>query len=336
MFDFSELRKRVVAAPMAGGPTVPALVTAAAAAGGVGFLAAGYKTPDALAREIDAVRAGTDVFGVNIFFPERRTTDREALARFRDRLAEFSNGLGALTPDIDGIGDDSDYFDAKVALMIDRRVPLVSFTFGCPSADVVDELHRAGCSVGVTVTSADDARTAAAAGADWLCVQGPEAGGHRSTFDRDLTPPTQPLDELLRDVRAAVDVPLVASGGIATKQRADEVRALGAVAVQVGTALLRTDEAATKPAHADALADSARTETVVTRAYSGRPARGLRNRFIDALDGDSAPEYPAVNTLTGPLRKANSADPDIINLWAGTAFREARVESAVQTIERLG
>ncbi|WP_439028823.1 nitronate monooxygenase [Gordonia terrae] len=337
MFDLRELSRRVVAAPMAGGPTTPDLVVAAGAAGGMGQLAAGYLTPEKLRADIAAVRAaGTEVFGVNIFVPESEPIDRDAVARYRAELVPYARGLGVTLPEVDDLGEDDDHFDAKIRLMCDERIPLVSFAFGCPPPDVFDELHRHGCSVGVTVTTAADAETAREAGADWLVVQGPDAGGHRSVFDRRTTPPTLRLDELIGEVGDRVALPMVAAGGISTADRADEVRALGPVAVQVGTVLLRTTEAGTKPAHAAALADPMRTDTVVTWAFSGRPARALRNLFTDRFSDAAVAEYPAVNTLTGGIRRAASSDPDGINLWAGSGFRDAVAESARETITRLG
>ncbi|MFE0751990.1 nitronate monooxygenase [Gordonia sp. NPDC058843] len=337
MFDLRELSRRVVAAPMAGGPTTPDLVVAAASAGGVGQLAAGYLTPDKVRADIAAVRAaGAESFGVNIFVPESEPVNRDDLARYRAELVPYARNLGVVLPEVDDLGEDDDHFDAKVRLMCDERIPLVSFAFGCPRPDIFAELHRHGCSVGVTVTTATDAETARQAGADWLCVQGPDAGGHRSVFDRRTTPPTLPLDELIGEVADRVELPIVAAGGISTAARAEEIRSLGPVAVQVGTVLLRTPEAGTKPAHAAALADAERTETVVTWAFSGRPARALRNRFTDRFSDAAVAEYPAVNTLTGGIRRAASNDPDGINLWAGSGFRDAAEEWAVETIARLG
>lgn len=337
MFDLRELSSRVVAAPMAGGPTTPELVAAAASAGGVGQLAAGYLTPDKLHADIAAVRAtGTEVFGVNIFVPESEPVNRDDLARYRAELIPYARSLGVTLPEVADLGEDDDHFDAKIRMMCDERIPVVSFAFGCPPPEVLAELRQHGCSVGVTVTTAADAETAKQAGADWLCVQGPDAGGHRSVFDRRSNPPTVSLDQLIGEVTDRVALPIVAAGGISTAARADEVRSLGPVAVQVGTVLLRTTEAGTKPAHAAALADPDRTETVVTWAFSGRPARALRNLFTDRFSDVAVAEYPAVNTLTGGIRRAASNDPDGINLWAGSGFRDAVEESAAETIARLG
>lgn len=336
MFDLRELDTRVAAAPMAGGPSTPDLVVAAAQAGGIGQLAAGYRTPEQLSTDIEAVRRQTDLFGVNLFVPEQRPIDPVALARYRRVLAAYAQEHGLVLPELEELRDDDDHYEEKLEIVCAHRVPVVSFTFGCPAAGTIDRLHAAGATVGVTVTTADDAISAADAGADWVCVQGPEAGGHRAVFDRYLTPPTQPLGELVRDVHHAIGLPIVASGGIATPQQAASIRGLGAVAVQVGTVLLRTTEAGTKQAHADALADLTRSETVVTRAFSGRPARGLRNAFIDRFDDLAVAEYPGVNTLTAGIQRVLSADPDVINLWAGTGFRTAQIEPVGDVIRRLG
>ncbi|WP_040511202.1 nitronate monooxygenase [Gordonia soli] len=336
MFDLRDLTSPVVGAPMAGGPSTPALVETTVRAGGLGLLAAGYLTSEKLADDIAATQAtGTRVFGVNIFVPETRPTDRAAVSAFRSALVPFAAERDVVLPELDGLLDDDDHYDAKIDAVVEARVPVVTFTFGLPSATVVDRLHAIDTSIGVTVTSAADAAAAVTVGADWLCLQGPDGGGHRSTFDRYTTPPTQSLDDLIREVSATVDVPLVAAGGIATPERAHQIRALGVPTVQIGTALLRTAEAGTKLAHANALADPAFETTVLTRAYSGRIARGLRNRFIDTFDELAPAEYPAVNTLTGGIRRAAADDPHTINLWAGTGFREAREESSAETVARF-
>lgn len=334
---FDHLDSRVVAAPMAGGPSTPALVAAARSAGGLGFLAAGYLSPDRLAADVAEVRRlGVEEFGVNVFVPETRPIDRAAVARYAQSLTAYAGSLCTALPDPTGLGEDNDHFPAKIALLESAQVPFVSFTFGCPPAEAVRRLQTAGSRVGVTVTTVVDARRALEAGADWLCVQGPEAGGHRSTFDRDVEPPTQPLEELLAEVRGITEVPLLAAGGIAGPADATRLRDLGAAAVQLGTLLLRTREAGTREAHADALGDGLHTETIVTRCFSGRAARALRNTFTDCFDASAVPEYPAVNALTSGIRKASAYDAEGLNLWAGTGFAEARVESAAETIARLG
>lgn len=189
MFDLRELRRPVVAAPMAGGPSTPELVSAAAAAGGIGFLAAGYKSVDDLMAQVAAVRdlRGSAPFGVNLFVPDG-PMDLAAARAYRDRLSHLATQFRVELPEP---RDDDDAFDAKCAALLTDPVPVVSFTFGCPTPELLARFREAGTATVVTVTSATEATYADAAGADVLAVQGPEAGGHRSTFDVTTTPGTK-------------------------------------------------------------------------------------------------------------------------------------------------
>ena len=214
-------------------------------------------------------------------------------------------------------------------------MPVVSFTFGCPSAETVAALQAVGSAVWVTVTSAAEARAAAAAGADALVVQGAEAGGHRGSFD-DSAPQAIGLLALLQLVRAAVDLPLVATGGLMTGAAIAAVLAAGASAAQLGSAFMLTPEAGTAAAHRGALArDDAATE--LTRAFSGRTARGIVNRFQREHDASAPRAYPEVHYLTAPLRAAARAagDADAINLWAGQAHPLARAVPAAELVTSL-
>ncbi len=323
MFDLAELRTPIVAAPMAGGPSTPALAAAVGRAGGLGFLAAGYRTPEALASQIRELRELSSApFGVNLFVPGP-VPDVESIAAYRAELAAEAARYDVDLPEPDPRDDDR--WDEKVALLLADPVPVVSFTFSPPPADVVADLHRVGTYVVGTVTSVAEARAVAALGVDALCVQGPEAGGHSGMHDPSALPPAVPLLGLLAAVRAETSLPLVATGGIATGADIAAALRAGARAVQLGTAYLRTPESGAKPAHKRALADSRFAETVVTRAFSGRPARGLRNRFIDAHDATAPVGYPLVNQLTQPLRAAAASrdDPEGLALWAGTDYRHA-------------
>ncbi|MFD4369924.1 nitronate monooxygenase [Rhodococcus sp. NPDC058521] len=334
LFDFRTLDTPIVSAPMAGGPSTPGLAAAVSTAGGLGFLAAGYLTPDRLAEDIAGVRHFTgEPFGVNIFVPERVAVDADALRAYRDLISKRAEAYGADLPDTVEYTDDR--YEAKIEVVVQQAVPVVSFTFGCPSADIVDRLHANDSCVVVTVTNAAEAAIAVDAGADALCVQGPGAGGHRATFHVADEPGKTPLVQLVTTISESVDIPIVAAGGVSS---ADDVRALiahGAVAVQVGTMFLRTPEAGTKPAHRGALRDPDFAETIVTRAYSGRPARGLRNTFITEFGEFAPPAYPYVNTLTAPLRKAAANDPTTVNLWAGTGFAEAQAIPAAHVVAQL-
>ncbi|QIK73178.1 nitronate monooxygenase [Propioniciclava coleopterorum] len=333
-FALADLRRPLIAAPMAGGPTTPALVVAAGAAGGLGFLAAGYKSVAAVADEVDRVRAaGTDAFGVNVFVPDPAPTDLEAARSYRDALAAEARRRGVDLPDP---RPDDDGFAEKLALLLDARVPAVSFTFGCPDADAVARLRGVGTLTLATVTSADEARVAVAAGVDALVVQGPAAGGHRATFDVAAAHPTASLADLHAEIAVHTDLPLVVAGGLtAPKEVAPWLDR--AAAVQVGTALLDTDEAGTNPAHRAALRDPRFTRTRVTRAFSGRWARGLANRFVEEFTDLAPAAYPAVNQLTAPLRAAaaRAGDADGLALWAGTSWRATPRGSVAEVFEGL-
>jgi nitronate monooxygenase len=324
------LRRPIVVAPMAGGPSTTDLVVAAARAGALGFLAAGYKTPATVAAEVAAVRAATcDPFGVNVFVPGLPCADPGALDRYLGAL-RGAGPLGDATWDDDG-------FDGKVAALLADPPPVTSFTFGCPSAEVISALQEAGSLVAVTVTSPAEAALAAAAGADALCVQGYEAGAHRGTFANDDEPGRDyGLLALIGAVAGVTGLPQIAAGGIMGPRQARAVITAGAVAAQCGTAFLRCPESGAHPRYKAALADPRYTATVLTRAFSGRPARGLVNGFIrDHRDAPAA--YPEINNATRPLRAAAAAEGDTerMSLWAGQGYRSATEYPAAEIIERL-
>jgi nitronate monooxygenase len=320
------LEHPIVQAPMGGGPSTPALAAAVAEAGGLGFLAAGYKPVDAVRADVDALRALTDrPFGVNLFAPPAPEADD--VAPFAARLEAEAERYGA------PVGEprhDDDGWEAKLALMAELEVPVVSFTFGCPPRAVLERLGETW----VTVTTAAEAREAAAAGADALVVQGVEAGGHRATFD-DAAPGEIGLLALLQLVRAEVDLPLVATGGIATGRGIAAVLAAGAAAAQLGTAFMLCDEAATAPAHREAIASDG--ETALTRAFTGRSARGIVNRWMREHEADAPSAYPDVHHLTAKIRAAarEQGDADGFHLWAGQAHSLAQPVSAGELVRRL-
>ncbi|WP_141923336.1 NAD(P)H-dependent flavin oxidoreductase [Haloactinospora alba] len=315
----------VIAAPMAGGASTPELVASVNAAGGFGFLAAGYKTVQSMTEQIHRTRALTSrPFGVNVFVPGPDDTDPDELAAYQQRLAPEAEHHGIQLGEPHWSDDD---YPAKLAALVDDPVPWVSFTFGCPGQSDIAALQGAGSSVAVTVTTPDEARTAVRAGAD--------AGGHQGSFDAGER--TLPLAELLPLVRAAVDVPLIAAGGITTAEGVRSVIDSGAVAAQLGTAFLRTPESGASATHKDALADPRFTTTEVTRAFSGRNARGLANRFLRAHSAAAPHAYPHVHYLTGPLRAAASraGDTETLHLWAGTGYRAAVARPAGEIVAEL-
>jgi nitronate monooxygenase len=334
-FDIRGLAVPVIVAPMAGGPSTPELAAAATNAGGLGFVAAGYLRADALAERITAARAlTTGPLGVNLFVPQPSAATPDGIRAYAETLAPDAQRYGAKLGD--PVFSDDDWA-AKVALLLDLVPEVVSFTFGLPSAVECQLLRDAGIVTVGTVTSVDEADAAAACGVDAIAVQGPAAGGHRGTFDPVAEPNPQPLNELLAAVLGRVDVPVIAAGGLMTADDVNKVIDDGAVAAQLGTAFLLSDESGSSPVHRKALQDPQFTETFVTKAFSGRYARGLHNRFIDDHEAQAPLGYPEIHYLTGPLRAGSvrAGDPHGTNVWAGTGFKSIRTGAVADIMASL-
>lgn len=334
VLDLRDLRIPVIGAPMAGGPSTPALAAAVSEAGGLGFLAAGYKSADEVAAEVAQVRAATGApFGVNLFLIEPYEPDPDEVDRYRRAVETEAARLGV---ELGRPVWDDDQWQAKLDAVLDLRPDAVSFTFGCPSPELLSTLAELDILTTVTVTSVPEAREAVGRGAASLAVQGPEAGGHRGTWDAEAEPDRTPLPDLVSAVVAEVAVPVAAGGGVATARDVESALRRGAAAAQVGTAYLLADEAGTNPVHRAALADPDFTETAVTRSYTGRWARGLANRFMaDHVDAPAG--YPHLHHLTAPLRAAAVAagDAQVAHLWAGTRFAAARTAPATDITASL-
>ena len=324
----------VVGAPMAGGPSTPALAAAVTDAGGLGFLAGGYLSAQRVAEDIAAARALTSgPLGVNLFVPQPSVATVADLERYRAAVSPFAHRYGVEPGDF---VDDDDGWQAKLDVVADTAPEAVSFTFGCPSAEVIARLRQRGIQILVTVSSRAEAQIARAAGADALVVQGPEAGGHRSVFDPAIRPPARSLHDLL-DETASLGTPMIAAGGIGDAVAVRAALSRGAIAVQVGTALLLCDEAGTGAAHRTALTDERFTETVVTNCFSGRYARSLANEFTAGYDASAPLGYPQVNQITRPIRSAaaSAGDPHGVSLWAGTSWRGVRCGRAADVVRAL-
>ncbi|NLE96750.1 MAG: hypothetical protein GX596_02020 [Propionibacterium sp.] len=336
MFSLQSLEIPIIAAPMAGGVTTPELVGAVGGAGGVGFVAGGYLSAEGLAHDMVAQSAKV-LFGVNVFLPDDSPFSPKvdaALTTFREALAPLAEELGV---EVGPAAHDRDDWTAKAELLVEKPVPVISCTFGTPNEQVVERWQGVGTCVMVTVTNADEAKRAAAAGVDGLIVQGPEAGGHRGTFTTAAVPGNTPLVELLAEVRSAVDLPMVAAGGLMTGAAIRGVLDAGAFAAQLGTAFLLTPEAGTAPAYRAALAERRYVETIPTRAFTGRFARSLANAFVERFHDVAPAAYPSVYSMTLPIRRAAAAagDPDALALWAGTGWREAREAHAGDIVRDL-
>jgi nitronate monooxygenase len=321
------LRSPLHVAPMAGGPSTPALVIAAARSGQFASLAAGHRTAEELAAEIAEVRTRTDRFGVNVFVPNPVPISDADYDRYRTSLG---------VPDLPDKREDDDAWSDKLALLLDDPVPVVSFTFGLPSAQTVADLRRRGTVTVQSVTNPVDAAAAADRGIDVLVVQGEAAGGHSAVLDPEQSPVWEPLPDLVRAVLARVDLPVVAAGGIGGPDDVEAVRLAGASAAMIGTLVLRTDEAGTAATHREALVDPVFDRTALTRAFTGRPARALVNRFVREHE-DAPLGYPALHHLTRPIRTAAAADGDAhaLHLWAGRSWRAASDGPLADTLEAL-
>jgi nitronate monooxygenase len=323
----------IVQAPMAGGPSTTALTVAVLDAGGFGFVAGGYLSLDALRSAVADVRSRSEAaFGVNLFVPSA-PGDPVEVAAYAATLQAEADRLDVT------LGDprwEDDAFAAKVELLAELGVHTVSFTFGCPTAEQNERLHGAGVVTAITVTTAAEALAATELGADLLAVQGTEAGGHQGSF-LDRSANHTALAQALTEVRDASPLPMIAAGGIMSAADATAAHELGAVAVQIGTALLCTPEAGTSAVHRAALLEQRFPDTIITRAYSGRYARGLANRFAREHDGQAPAAYPEVHHLTRPLRTAaaTAGDDDVPSLWAGTGWRGVRAEPAAVVVRRI-
>jgi nitronate monooxygenase len=316
------LSRPIVAAPMGGGPTTPELVRAVSAAGGLGFLAAGYRGAGALAAEMRGMGEGVR-FGVNLFVPGPRADP--------DVYGGYVKGLGEAAGEARWSDDG---WEEKLEVLAAEPVAVVSFTFGCPSRGEIARLREAGSECWLTVTNVAEAEQAVAAGADVLIAQGYEAGAHQGTWDLGAEEEPYGLLALVQLLRAETKLPLVASGGIGTGAGVAACLAAGARAVQLGTAFMLCPEAGTSAAHRRALKE--RRPTRLTRAFTGRRARGAVNRFLSEHE-DAPAAYPEVHYATAPIRAAarEAGSVEGLNLWAGQAYWLAREEPAATVVNRF-
>lgn len=328
-----QLQLPILLAPLAGGPTTPRLVAEASDAGAFSFLAAGYLTAQRLGEQLVELRSLTArTFGVNVFSPPPAPADPETYADYVDEIRRWAAARGL------PVGEPrfhDDHFAEKIDLLTDDPVAVVSFTFGMPDADTVRRLHDTGSEVWVTVTSPEEASIAVGGGADVLVVQGIEAGGHRGCFEDDQAAPAFSLPALL-ELLSGVGRPLVAAGGIVSGEGIAAALAGGARAAQLGTAFLLCPEAGTSEPHRQALREGG-VPTSLTRAFTGRTARGIQNQFMRDHDATAVSAYPEIHELTQPFRQAArvGGDGSVINLWAGEAYPLIRELPAAALVRLL-
>ena len=311
----------VVQAPMAGAQG-SALAVAVSAAGGLGSVPCAMLDADGVRAEVAAVRAGTDrPFNLNFFCHSPPAPDARREAAWRARLTPYYREFG-IDPATASGGPGRLPFDGEMAgLLEELRPPVVSFHFGLPSPELFARVKACGAKAMSSATTVAEARWLEANGADVIIAQGYEAGGHRGMFlTADLSTQAGTL-ALVRQVRKAVDVPVIAAGGIADKEGVAAALSLGASGVQVGTAYLLCPEASTSVVARAALTSDGAIHTALTNVFTGRPARSIVNRAIRELGPIStlAPEFPGAMNAIGPLRaeaEARGSD-DFSPVWCG-------------------
>ncbi|HEX2911164.1 MAG TPA: nitronate monooxygenase [Chloroflexia bacterium] len=328
----------IIQGPMAGGPTTPALVAAVSNGGGLGSLGAAYLTPDQMRKDIREIRSLTaKPFGVNLFIPGPAQAQPQAIERMQQILATYRRELGLETPEIKAPYIPS--FEEQIQVALEERVPVFSFTFGLLPARWVQEMKAAGIVVMGTATTVQEGIALEKSGVDGIVGQGSEAGGHRGTF---LAPVPQSLIgtmALIPQLVDAVKIPVVAAGGIMDGRGIAAALTLGADAVQLGTAFLATPESGAHPDYKTLLQKSPEDSTTLTRVFSGRYARGLRNRFTEELQDHEAEllPFPIQNSYTRDIRTAANKQnrTEFMSLWAGQGVRLTRALPAAELVAEL-
>lgn len=325
----------IVQAPMAGGPTTPKLVAAVSNAGGLGSLGAAYLSPETLREQVREIRGLTgESFGVNLFVPSPFEVDPERIRRANALLGQYREELGIEAPGEFSSFEES--FEDQLEVVIEERAPVFSFTFGSLGPELTGRLKENDTIVVGTATTVREGLKLQDDGVDIVVAQGSEAGGHRGTFLGDFRDSLIGTMALVPQMVDTLSIPVIASGGIMDGRGLAAALVLGAEAAQMGTAFLTCEESGAHPEFKRAVLEAAEDETAVTRAFSGRAARGIKNRFLIEMGKheEGLPPFPVQNTLTKDVRKAAQMQdrPEFMSLWAGQAVRLARPTSAAKLV----
>ena len=328
----------IIQAPMAGGPSTPELVAAVSNAGGLGSLGAAYLDPDQITNAVGRIRALTDKpFNVNLFAGGYETERHVDPGPMLALLGEIHEAYGLPAPALPAPPPDP--FAEQFEAVLEARPAVLSFTFGFPNGDAMARLSARGIASLGTATTIHEGRMLAATGVDAIVAQGAEAGAHRGTFAGPFEAAMVPTLELVRGILGAVSVPVIVSGGIMDGRGIAAAMACGASGAQLGTAFLTCPESGATEAHKQAIVAAREDTTVITRAFSGRPARALANAFIGRVEGkeNTILPFPLQNALTRAMRMAAAkrGDREFLSLWAGRGVAQARVMPAGELVRRL-
>ena len=328
------VRHPIIQAPMAGAST-PAMAAAAANAGGLGSLGLALKSPDGAAAEIAAARAATNgALNVNFFCHQPPADDPARFAAIRERLAPYYAEFDLGDPPAEPSAS-APFNEAMLEVVLAAAPSVASFHFGLPAPELLAPLKEAGIIILSSATSPAEARALEAAGADAIIAQGWEAGGHRGVFDPSEGPGDIGTFALVPQVVDAVSAPVIAAGGIADARGIAAAFMLGASGAQIGTAFLNSPESMVADPHKKALLSE--RATGVSAAFSGRPARGVVNRYMREMEGADLPDFPLMNAMTGPLRTASAQEGqgEFMSLWAGQAHALNREAGTGELLEQL-
>jgi nitronate monooxygenase len=328
----------IIQGPMGGGASTPELAAAVSNAGGLGSLGLAYLTPEQGAAALARAKELTDKpINANLFAGGRDTTSQVDPAPMLAILAEVHAALGLPAPAVPALPPDN--FAAQIEMVLEVRPAVFSFTFGIPNADAMQRLRARGIFIMGTATTVTEGRLLAEAGVDAVVAQGAEAGAHRGTFAAPFAEAMVPTLDLAAAIAAVVKVPVIASGGLMDGKDIAAAIRRGAAGAQLGTAFLTTPESGTSNAHKGAILAARSDRTLITRAFSGRPARGIANDFIALLadkEGAILP-FPLQNALTGAMRAAaaKQGESRFLSLWAGQGVHRARALPAAELTRLL-
>ncbi|SFK32830.1 nitronate monooxygenase [Halobacillus dabanensis] len=338
LLELLNISHPIIQAGMAGGVTTPALVAAVSNAGGLGTLGAGYMEPEVIRENLQEIKNSTrKPFGVNVFIPEFPNATEEEISRVNQLLQPFRNELGI--KDVTKPQIDESLFEKQIMVIKEQQVPVCSFTFGIPDKDVVQDLKKEGIVLIGTATTVEEAILNEQYGMDAVVAQGSEAGGHRGTFLNPYSESTIGTMSLIPQVTDQVNIPVIAAGGIMDGRGVRASMVLGAEGAQLGTAFVTCEESGAKPQHKAAILHTKETETVLTPSFSGKPARGIRNTFMEKMEGHESEllDYPLQNSLTKGIRKEAAIQdrPEFMSLWSGQSPRLSRTGSATEIFQSI-